>query len=453
MPLAPHRINFTYSGSSPSGPIDGTLLAESEASARSTLESLGIEITALSTTPPPNPPPFNPPSTPDPTAISTPPNAPQPPQPVQPVLSAMGAIRGADLVAFNHQLAALATAGLPLEQGLRLAASEARTRRVRRAIDALATDLESGHSLPAAFDRHRGSFPPIYSRLVEAALATGSLPALLLSLGRHQLSLDRLRASVTRAMIYPFVLFIGITAIGALIATFVLPQMVDVYKMLSTQTFVSQPYPKGLPPPQVRIPWSTQLVMVSAPYLPLIAVSLIGVLLSVPIVTGLLRIFRLDTVVADRLVLPLPLLGPALKHSALARFADSLSISVRAGVNLPEALRLSADVVGYPRLQADAQHLAAMLEAGRTDPSAPPALQPRLIPPTLISAILAPSSSTSLADTLEALAQLHRQQSELRSQRIPLLLLPLALLFLAAIVALLMAAVIAPMSQSLRTFM
>ena len=56
----------------------------------------------------------------------------------------------------------------------------------------------------------------------------------------------------------------------------------------------------------------------------------------------------------------------------------------------------------------------------------------------------------NLADTLSMLALLHQQQAELRASRVPILLLPIALLLLSGIVALLMAAIVAPLTNALR---
>lgn len=270
---------------------------------------------------------------------------------------------------------------------------------------------------------------------------------MLLSLGKHQQTMDRLRSYVSRALTYPLVVLIGVVVVSAILSIYVLPQMSGVYDMLgelmlkpATPVFRR---PRSLP----TMPVTTATLIAVGPYLPALAIAALGSLLLLPPAVFLLRLARLDAAAADRLILPLPLIGPALRHSAIARFTHILSISVRAGVNLPEALRLSADTVGYPRLRADAHLVASTLESGRT---ADEVTATRILPPTLLAALSAGSASASLPDTLEALAHLHRQQAELRSQRIPLFLLPFTLLLLAALVALLLVAVVSPLSEALK---
>ena len=78
---------------------------------------------------------------------------------------------------FNQQLAQLAGAGLPVEQGLRLVAQEMRRGSMRRTIDLVAAELESGKTLPEAVAAHRDKFPPLYSELIDAGIAPEIFPA------------------------------------------------------------------------------------------------------------------------------------------------------------------------------------------------------------------------------------------------------------------------------------
>src|SRR5437763_3453156 len=94
-------------------------------------------------------------------------------------------IGAADFIAFNQQLAQLTAAGLPIEQGLRLIAQDLRRGRMRSSIHNVVAELERGMPLSEAFERHQQNFPPLYSRLLDAGIRSGNLPAMLLNIGRH----------------------------------------------------------------------------------------------------------------------------------------------------------------------------------------------------------------------------------------------------------------------------
>jgi type II secretory pathway component PulF len=420
--------SFQFTGTLPDArPITGTLAAADEPSARAQLASMGVSVASLSPMPSTSPPPLPPPDA-------------SRPQPVR-------AISGYDLQAFNQNLAALATSGLPLEQGLRLAASEARSKSVRRAIDQLALDLESGTPLATAFERQRGVFPSVYSRLATAAIATGTLPAMLLSLGRHQQTSQRLRSTLHRSAFYPLIVITALAVVAAFTAHFVLPQMADMMTQFGNFRAPANPWRARTPPVAIGVPAPTAAVIAAGPYVPLVALLLAGSLLLIPPLTFLLRRSGWDVRLADALVLRLPLIGSALRFSALGRFTEILAISTRSGLNLPDGARLAAGTVGYPRLIADADSLATAIESGQSPNSVAPL---RLLPQTLLSALASASQTAALPGTLDALAELYREQAELRASRIPIVLLPVLLLIIALLVAALLAAVVLPIVHLMR---
>jgi type II secretory pathway component PulF len=87
-----------------------------------------------------------------------------------------------DLIALNEQIAGMARAGLPLDQGLDGLARDMGRGRLRRVTQALADDLRAGHPLPEALERLKGQVPPYYANLVTAGVRTGRLPEVLSTL-------------------------------------------------------------------------------------------------------------------------------------------------------------------------------------------------------------------------------------------------------------------------------
>src|ERR1051325_9445380 len=79
-------------------------------------------------------------------------------------------LRTEDFLAFNQQLAHLTQAGLPVEQGLKLMAQDLHSGRLAETIRQVAGELEKGVPLGEAFDRHRGRFPSLYGRLIDAGV-------------------------------------------------------------------------------------------------------------------------------------------------------------------------------------------------------------------------------------------------------------------------------------------
>ena len=90
-----------------------------------------------------------------------------------------------ELVALNEQIASMARAGLPLDQGLASLAKEMGRGRLRHVTDAIAEDLRQGKSLPEALESRRDQLPPYYSALATAGIRTSRLPDVLCTLTEY----------------------------------------------------------------------------------------------------------------------------------------------------------------------------------------------------------------------------------------------------------------------------
>src|SRR5262245_51031775 len=97
------------------------------------------------------------------------PNEPITADSVHPMGHGTRALSEPDLIALNAGIAAMAGAGLPLDQGLAAMAREMGTGRLQRATREIAEDLRSGLTLPNALEQQAGRVPDFYPALVQAA--------------------------------------------------------------------------------------------------------------------------------------------------------------------------------------------------------------------------------------------------------------------------------------------
>src|SRR5882724_3171552 len=192
------------------------------------------------------------------------------------------ALRGADFIAFNEQVAQLAAAGLPLEQGLRLIAADIRSRRLRATLEKLAAELESGTPLEQAFDKYRGSFPPLYGRLVRAGVKSGDLSGVLLGLGRHLELIQRLRSVLWRTVSYPMFVLIAMGFLISFLGIVVLPQYGAIYRDF-----------------HIRLPAITQFLLSFSTVAPALLVTLLVLILGGPIVWRILERMGYSTAIVE----------------------------------------------------------------------------------------------------------------------------------------------------------
>src|SRR5438046_1284603 len=134
-----------------------------------------------------------------------------------------------DLIALNEEIAGMARAGLPLDQGLAALAHEMSTGQLQKVTSALAKDLQAGHTLPEALERRKGQVPPFYAGLVAAGVRTGRISEVLATLTVYARSLVNVRNTIIDALFYPCVVLLFAFVLFGGLCFFVFPQFDELF--------------------------------------------------------------------------------------------------------------------------------------------------------------------------------------------------------------------------------
>ncbi|MGF6227679.1 general secretion pathway protein F [Inquilinus ginsengisoli] len=240
-----------------------------------------------------------------------------------------GRVRAKEVTTFLRQLAILLTAGQPLERALMTMAGTATGKRgdaVARLAQPILDSVRGGHSLSAAVDAQ--AFPRLAVNMIRAGESSGKLAQVLDRLADLRERSEKIRTTVTSAMLYPVLLVIVALASIALLLTFVVPQFETVFRDAGAE-----------------LPVSTAIVVALGRFL-----QGWGWLILLTVLAGLLLLRQALTLSGprlawDRMLLRLPVLGGLLRILVTARFCRTLATLAGNGVDLPNALLLSRDVV------------------------------------------------------------------------------------------------------------
>lgn len=320
-----------------------------------------------------------------------------------------------DLIALNEEIAAMAKAGLPLDQGLAALAAEMGRGRLRRVTARLADDLRAGLTLPEALQRQGRRLPPFYAGLVEAGVRSGRIAEVLATLTTYARTVANLRATVVDAALYPAVVLVFALLILGVVIGYLVPQYATLFEQFHMQ-----------------LPRATEVVLAAChrpgPFLlaPVLAVA--GVLLlAYAVLTGTER----GRLVWARGVYALPIVGELIRAARLAAFTDLLAILIDYGLPLPRAFQLAGSALSDPFLASGARHAQGDLEAGL--PLAP-ALKERLRVPELVAWMTAAGEQRGeLGRTLHHVAELYRRQVERRAALLRTVLPPFLIITTAGV--------------------
>ncbi len=306
---------------------------------------------------------------------------------------------------FNQQLAAMLRDGIPLEGALRRLCQEMRGGRLRTELQSLEADLAKGAPLAEALKSRQ--LPELYKRMIVVGVKGGDLPGALTMLAdyfqRQNNVWMRLRSMMVYPLIVMFVAFL-ISIVLALLWTCVIgPAMGNVFSGMG-----------------VRLPGATLFALATLqtiwifPVLLGVAFLLIAAIVFLPGLRGR-YLWRL----------------PAFKEASVSRIAASLTLLLKNGVSLPDAVGLVGRLESSTTATGDLRRWEKNLAAGTVKFSEVAAVN-RMIPPLFVWVVT--SAGEDLAAGFNRAAEIYQSRALYRTEVALYSVLPVASLFLGAIV-------------------
>jgi type IV pilus assembly protein PilC len=231
-------------------------------------------------------------------------------------------IKPRDIALFTRQLATMMKAGVPLLQAFDIVGRGNSNPNVSRLLADLRADVETGTSLSAAFRKFPQQFSDLYCNLIEAGEAAGILESILERLATYMEKVEGIKAKIKSALMYPVAVILVAFIVVAVIMVFVIPSFKEVFSSFGAD-----------------LPAPTRLVIAISEAFVQYGLLILGVLVAASV--GLARAWRRSARlqrVTDQLMLQLPVFGPLVRKSIIARWTRTLSTLFAAGVPLVEAL-------------------------------------------------------------------------------------------------------------------
>jgi len=268
-----------------------------------------------------------------------------------------------DRLVFVQQLSTLVRAGIPLDRCLSLCRDLAEKEELRALIQTAWRELRSGKSLADSFAACGRFFPPIYTAMVRAGEASGTLPAVLDRLVEFEEFNEELRNYLISALIYPALLVtVGGLAICLLLG-WVVPRFAQVFQEsgipLPLPTWLLMQVAEGFR----RFGWLAALILILAFW---------AGTRWVRTDSGRLR--------WDGWKLKTPLVGAVWLKLEIGRFAKTLGTLLSQAVPILSALRLTRDVMRNRVLAAAVEPVMQGVKrgAGLAEPMAQAGVFPSL---------------------------------------------------------------------------
>ena len=241
-----------------------------------------------------------------------------------------GKVTAADISIFSRQLATMMSAGIPLVQSFDIIGAGHDNPAMQKLILAIKGDIEGGTSLANALSKHPLHFDDLYVNLVTAGEQAGALETLLDKIATYKEKTEAIKKKVKKALFYPAAVVVVAFIVTAILLIYVIPEFESLF----------QGFGADLPAFTQMVINISNFVRTQGWIIVLVLGGAIGAFLYFKKRSRAMQHFL------DRAALRIPIIGPILNKSAIARYARTLSTTFAAGVPLVEALDSVAGATG-----------------------------------------------------------------------------------------------------------
>jgi general secretion pathway protein F len=333
-----------------------------------------------------------------------------------------------DVSIMTRQLATLVRAGVPLVESVQALTEQVENEQLVRILTQVRESLNAGTSFAKSLEQHPRTFVTLYTNMIAAGEASGTLEAVLERLADFMEGQAKLRGKVAGALAYPALMSVfGIGLVGFLMVA-VVPKVTTVFDSLGQ-----------------ALPWYTRLLIwvsnVVGGYWWLLAMIAAAAMFAFrrfknsP--TGKLKWaqFRLRA----------PLFGKLELLACVARFCRTLATLLASGVQLLPAMEIGRNVLENAKLEGVVNEAILAIRGGEN--IAEPLKRSRAFPPMVTHMIAVGERTGQLEAMLENVSRSYEADVEVRVTALTSVLEPLIIMILGGMVGFVAFAILMPLIQ------
>ena len=331
-----------------------------------------------------------------------------------------------DVGHFSRQLAVFMKAGIPIMEAMEVILDETAQKMMRKVISEMIDDLRAGDTFAGAAAAHPEAFPPYYVGILESAEMTGNLDSALNQLADYIDRDTEARAKFISAMVYPAIVLCMSVVVVFVLAVFVLPKFVTFFKSLNAK----------LPLPTRMLLWMSAFV---SQWWWAIGIIIIG------LIAGFIAMRRSPKGHAklDALALKIPVLGDLIQAAVLERICRVLSSMIKAGVDLPRSLTVTADSTNNAVYHDAIEHIREQMMEGKG--LAGPLADTGLFPGAARQMFRVGEETGTLDQQLTVAAEYYSRELDEKVKRFTSLFEPAVIIFMGVVVGFVAVALISAM--------
>ena len=331
-----------------------------------------------------------------------------------------------DMLLFSRQMYTLLKAGVPILKSLAALKESATRVGFANMLQDVRTSLDSGRDLSTAMRRHAKVFSPFYISMVRVGELTGALEEVFLRLFNHIEFEREIKNQVSQALRYPIFVVVVMAVAIVIVNVFVLPAFARIFAGFKAE-----------------LPFMTKVLLGFSDFM----VQYWPVLLGATV--GAYVLFRIwvgtpaGRYIWDRTKLRVPVAGKIVLKATLARFARSLSIALKSGVPIVQALSVVEQVVENTYVGQRIEQIRDGVERGES--LLRTSVTTGVFTPVVLQMIAVGEETGELDDLLREVADMYQREVEYELKTLSAQIEPILIVFLGILVLILALGVFLPM--------
>ncbi len=335
-------------------------------------------------------------------------------------------IKPKKLLMILSQLGMMMKAGINLSLSMQIMIDSEKDVSMKKILREINENLYSGFTLSQSMKNFAG-FPPIYISIVEAGEANGRLDEAFEQCALICKKDMALSGKIRSALMYPAFLMALVLIVVIILTVFVLPTFAGIYESFGGDLPGLTKFMMGFSDLLIHWGWLIVILIIAA----------IFIFKTVKKTNAEFAMWL------ARMYLKIPLVGPIIRQSSLARFCRLMSTLTDAGIPIHRAMALARDAVPNIFVRERVQDVLNDVQIGVTIHEAM-AKHP-VFDPILVSMIRVGEESGMLGDSLFKMAELFESQTDESTQRMTDMMTPIMTVIIGVVVATLVISMILPM--------
>ena len=338
-------------------------------------------------------------------------------------------VKAQEILIFCKQFATMMRAGLPVLNTLEMLEGQTKRPPMKKIIQTIKKDLESGNSLAKCFEKHPKIFDTVVVNLIKAGEASGKLDTFLQKIVINLEKREKIKSQIKSALFYPGVLFSVAIMVTVFMLMNVVPTFVNMYESMGMKD--------DLPTPTAVIMSMSEFVRSSGGLF-----LLIFIILSV---VGFKYLMSKNYYVKKawhQIMLKLPIFGNLINKSILAKVSLVLGNLNQAGVDLIESIDIAKSVTDNVIVIEALENIKKGVFSGETLTDL--FNKEKIFPATFSQLISVGEQTGSLDEMFGSIAIYYEEEFDVAVANLASLIEPIMIVFMGITIGGLMLAMYAP---------